>query len=130
MGRFAVCIAVIATLATGCSWFDAPAHPPIPPLTDEQLAGLLAEVKAAGDQCRAQRLAGRLRGFVGSVQCSNPRILAAYSKVNFPDMALVDLALAKRLQLAERADEKKISEGDMLVEFFSDVRGLPAMSTP
>jgi hypothetical protein len=95
-------------------------------MTDEQLASLIAEVQAAGDDCRARRLSGRLKGFVASVKCSNPRLLAAYFKVNYPDMPLVDLALALRLQLAERADEKKISEGDMLVEYFSDVRGLPA----
>jgi hypothetical protein len=67
---------------------------------------------------------------VGSVQCSNPGILAAYQGVDFPYMSLVNLALAERLQLAEQADAKKISEGDMQVEFFSDVRSLPAMPTP
>ena len=126
MGRFAVCISLIATLLTSCAWLYAPSHPPAPTLTDAQLTGLLAEVQNAGDECRAKRLSGRLRGFVASVQCSNPRLMAAYLKVDYPDMPLLDLALARRLQLAERADEKKISEGDMLVEFFSDVRGLPA----
>ena len=98
-------------------------------LSDAQITQLRSEVNAAGDACRARRLAG-LGGFVTSVKCSNPLIMAAYQRVDYPYMSLLNEALAKRLQLAERADAKKISEGDMGVEFYSDVRGLPAMSSP
>ena len=131
MGRLTICMLVTATFLAGCdNVFYRPTYPTARTLTDEQISELQAEVLAVGNQCAGQRLSGRLRGFVASVQCSNPKILAAYFKVDYPDMALLNLALAKRLQLAERVDEKKITEGDMLVEFFSDVRGLPAMCTP
>ena len=128
MGRGTVFVAFIAFLVTGCTLW--PERFPPYTLTDQQLSQLRAEVQAIGDKCRNLRVSGRHPGFVASVQCSNPGILAAYYEVNFPYMPLLDLALAKRLQLAERVDAKKISEGDMLVELFSDVRGLPAMPAP
>lgn len=129
MARCKNLVVVMALLATGCG-LGEPYRPPPRTLTDAQISQLRAEVHAAGDRCRSLRLSGRVPGFVGSVQCSNPGILAAYQRVDFPYMSLVNIALAERLQLAERADAKKISEGDMLVEFFSDVRSLPAMCTP
>jgi len=129
MGRSTLCAIVMAFLLSGCGW-STPDAKPARMLSEEQIIQLRAEVKDIGDRCRSGRLSNRPAGFVASVQCSNPGILAAYQKVEFPYMGLLNLALAKRLQLAERADEKKISEGDMLVEFFSDVSGLPVMPAP
>lgn len=104
----------------------------IPPrvFTDAQRAALRGEVEAIGGRCRSERLSGQVVGFAGSVHCSNPAIFNAYQNADFPYMSLVDLGLAERLQLAERADEKKISEGDMLVQLYSDVRGLPVIPPP
>jgi hypothetical protein len=127
--RKALPVLIIASLVAGCG-LDAPERTPPRTLTPEQVDQLRNEVQALGDKCKSLRLSGRVPGFVGSVHCSNPGILAAYQKVDFPYMSVLNLALAQRLQLAERADAKKISEGDMLVEFFSDTRGLPAMCTP
>lgn len=129
MGRFTAYAIVMASLLTGCM-LEGPARTPPRTLSDAQTSQLRADVQAIGDRCRSLRLAGDPPGFVASVQCSNPGILAAYQKIDFPYTSLLNLALARRLQLAERADAKKISEGDMLVEFFSDTRGLPAMCTP
>ena len=128
MKRDAINVVLAALLLAGCT-LGMPQGIPPRTLSDPQIAWLRSEVNAAGDACRARRLAG-LGGFVTSVKCSNPPITAAYQRVDYPHMSLLNEALAKRLQLAERADAKKISEGDMNVEFFSDVRGLPAMSTP
>ena len=128
MKRVPVLVILVASLmTTGC--YNNDRHPPLT-LSNAQIEQLRTEVQTIGDKCRALRLSGRAKGFVASVNCSNPGILAAYQAVDFPYMGLLNLALAKRLQLAERADAKKISEGDMLVEYFSDVRGLPAMSSP
>jgi hypothetical protein len=129
MGRSAFLIVSMLVVATGCSLDQVNRIPPRT-LTDAQFAQLRSEVQELGDRCKNLRLSGRLHGFVGSVQCSNPGIRAAYEKVDFPYLSLLNLALAERLQLAERADAKKISEGDMLVEFYSDVRSLPVIPNP
>jgi hypothetical protein len=129
MARSKIFIVMVALLAAGCG-LNEPNRPPPHLLSDAQISQLRGEIQAIGDRCRSLRVSGRVRGFVGSVQCSNPGILAAYEKVDYPYMSLVNLALAERLQLAERVDEKKITEGDMLVEFFTDVRSLPAMCSP
>jgi hypothetical protein len=50
-----------------------------------------------------------------SVNCSNPLIRNAALKANYPYMDLIDLYLAKRLQLAERVDARIMTEGDMQV---------------
>ena len=126
MGRYAIPAVLAAVMLSGCGTYEQP--PRI--LSDQQIGQLRADVQAIGDQCRARRLSGRPPGFVPSVQCSNPGILLAYQKVDYPYMTLLNEALARRLQLAERADEKKISQGDMLVQFYSDARGLPAIPDP
>ena len=129
MPRSGVLVVISAIVAAGCS-LNQPDLPPPHILTDAQIAQLRGEVQTIGDKCRGLRLSGRVAGFVASVRCSNPGILAAYESVNYPYMSLLNLALAERLQLAEQTDAKKISEGDMLVEFYSDVRSLPAIPPP
>jgi hypothetical protein len=99
-------------------------------LTDAELSQLRTDVQSVGDRCRALRQSGRLRGFAASVNCSNPGILAAYEKVSYPYPSVLNFALARRLQLAERVDAKSITEGDMLVDFYSDSQTLPAMVSP
>src|SRR5579864_5258472 len=127
MGRLAISVVLAAVMLSGC---ESSYQNPPRILSDQQIGQLRADVQAIGDQCRAHRLSGRPPGFVPSVRCSNPGILLAYQKVDYPYLTLLNEALARRLQLAERADEKKISQGDMLVEFYSDARGLPAMPDP
>jgi len=129
MGRFGIAVGLVAFLLSGCGEWGSYQHPPRV-LSDQEIGQLRAEVQAVGDNCRSQRLSTRAPGFVASVRCSNPGIVVAYQRVDYPYMGLLHEALARRLQLAERADEKKISEGDMLVEFYSDARGLPAIPNP
>jgi hypothetical protein len=129
MGRSAILIISMLFVVAGCNGFYQ-YNQPARTLSDEQVAQLRAEVQEIGDRCRKLRLSGRLAGFVGSVQCSNPGIRAAYERVDFQYSSILNLALAERLLLAERVDAKKISEGDMLVEFYSEVRSLPAIPNP
>ena len=77
-----------------------------------QVAERDAEIKAALEECRNARLSGSLKGYVASVQCSNPRIREANRRAGYQFMDLVDLALAARLADAERQDAGKMSEAD------------------
>jgi hypothetical protein len=129
MGRWGFLVASAGLLLAGCNGTYADRNPPRV-LSDAQIAALRTEVETIGERCRAARLSGQVIGFVGSVHCSNPAILQAYERVDFPYMTLLNIGLAERLQLAERADAKTISEGDMLVQFYSEVRGLPVMPAP
>ena len=82
------------------------------------------EMIAAINECRGRRLAGELKTFVASAQCANPRIIQAFSKVNYRYMDLVSLMVAKRMQISERLDRKEISEADANVQLqqaFTDV---------
>lgn len=82
------------------------------------------ESKAALQECHDKRVAGELKTYVESVKCSAPRIVEAFQKANYPYMDLISLANAKRLALAEKADKKKITEGEMqlkMAEAFTDM---------
>ena len=129
MGRFTIAVGLAAVVLSGCGEWGPYRIPPRV-LSNQEIDQLRAEVQAIGDKCRSMRLSGRRPSFVASVQCSNPGIVVAYQKVDYPYITLLNEALARRLQLAERADQKKISEGDMLVQFYSDARGLPAIPEP
>src|SRR5580658_2527830 len=91
MARSKNLVVVVALLATGCG-LGEPDRPPPRMLTDAQISQLRTEVQATGDRCRALRLSGRVPGFVGSVQCSNPGILAAYQRVDYPYVSLLNIA--------------------------------------
>lgn len=82
------------------------------------------EAASAINECKAKRLAGELKSFVQSAECSNPRIIAAFSKAGYRYMDLVSLMTAKRAQVAERLDRKQITEADANVAYqqaFADV---------
>jgi hypothetical protein len=82
------------------------------------------EAAAAINECKAKRLAGELKSFVQSAQCSNPRIIAAFNKANYRYMDLVTLMTAKRMQIAERLDRNLMSEADANVAYqqaFTDI---------
>jgi hypothetical protein len=129
MGRWGFLVVAAGLLLAGCNGTYTDRNPPRI-LSDAQIAALRTEIETIGERCRAERLSGQVIGFVGSVHCSNPAILQAYESADFPYMALLNLGLAERLQLAERVDAKTMSEGDMLVQFYSSVRGLPVMPAP
>jgi hypothetical protein len=76
------------------------------------------------NECKAKRLAGELKSFVQSAQCSNPRIIAAFNKANYRYMDLVTLMTGKRMQIAERLDRNQLSEADANVAYqqaFTDI---------
>ena len=74
------------------------------------------EAKAAVDECRNKRLTGELRTYVASVNCSNPRFLEAYQNAGYPYMDLIGQIMAKRLEVAERIDAGKLTEGQAQLE--------------
>jgi hypothetical protein len=67
-------------------------------------------------ECRNKRLSGELKTFVESVNCSNPKFVAAYHNAHYPYMDLIGLITAKRLEVAEKIDEKKLTEGQAQLE--------------
>jgi hypothetical protein len=121
-------ILLMAFMMSACT-YQSEQKPP-PGLTDAERYQLRVDVQAIGDRCRALRQSGRLRGYAASVSCSNPAILAAYERVNYLYPSVLNYVLARRVQLAERADAKAITEGDMLVALFTDAEPLPAMTFP
>jgi hypothetical protein len=71
---------------------------------------------AAITECRNKRIDGTLKTFVASAQCSNPRIVQAFSKANYRYMDLIAAFNAKRLQISERVDRNQLTEADAQVE--------------
>jgi hypothetical protein len=112
------------------------AAPPVAPVPEPDRQAISAyatspEMQAAGNEaaaaineCRAKRLSGELKTFAQSAQCSNTRIIAAFKKANYRYMDLVVLMTAKRAQIAERLDQRQMTEADANVAFqqaFTDV---------
>src|SRR5437879_4045680 len=74
-------------------------------------------VAAAIEECRQQRVAGELKSYTASVECSNPRVVATYQAAGYPHMDLIHLVAAYRLALAERADRGELTEAAMRAHF-------------
>jgi hypothetical protein len=53
--------------------------------------------KAAVAECNAKRLHGELKSYKASVECSNPKIFAAYREAGDPNLDLLNVYLAARL---------------------------------
>jgi hypothetical protein len=105
-------------------------QPPLktsPPVVQAQPAEdpLTVASKAAisvANECRAKRLSGELKTHVQSVECSNPRIVEAWSAANYKYMDLVKSFAAKRLELARRVDRGELSEEQnqrQIADFYS-----------
>ena len=88
-------------------------QPPAVQTGDEALRTVFV---TAVNECRARRLSGELRTFAASVQCSNARIVQAFSVANYRYMYLIDMLAAKRLQIAQRIDRKEITEAQGQLE--------------
>lgn len=67
--------------------------------------------------CRAKRLAGELKSYSASAQCSGSLTIAAFSKFNFPYMDLVTIYVAKRIEVAGRLDRNEATAIDASVEY-------------
>jgi hypothetical protein len=73
-----------------------PTQPAEDPLTVASKAAI-----SAANECRAKRLSGELKTYVESVECSNPRIVEAWSAANYKYLDLVKSFAAKRLDWLE-----------------------------
>ena len=79
-------------------------------------AAFVEYAKGALLECKQKRLANEVRGFVGSVKCSNSRLSQAWTwyRLGFDDIAA--LYLATRLEIAERMDRGVLTEGQGQIE--------------
>jgi len=95
---------------------------PLPPQASisqpaqDPMAIAQTEMIAAITECRNKRIDSKLKTFVASAQCSNPRIVQAFSNANYRYMDLIAAFNAQRLQISERVDRKQITEADAQVE--------------
>jgi hypothetical protein len=91
------------------------------PAEDPLIVASQAAISAA-NECRAKRLSRELKTYVESVECSNPRIVEAWSAANYKYMDLVKSFAAKRLELARRVDRGEPSEEQnqrQIADFYS-----------
>ncbi len=85
--------------------------PPVSTQTTQAISSqTLREAQQAIDECKAKRVSGELPTFAASVQCSNPRLIQAFSSAHYRYMDLIRRLAAKRLEIAERIDRKELSE--------------------
>ena len=68
--------------------------------------------EAAMTECSEKRKRGELKSFKASVECSNPKIYAAWREANDQNLDLVNVWLAARLVGAENVDRGKITEAE------------------
>lgn len=76
----------------------------------------LDQAEHAVDECRTRRLSGELPNFAAAVQCSNPRMIQAFSVVSYSYMDLINVLAEKRLALAQKIDSGKLTEDQADVE--------------
>jgi hypothetical protein len=68
--------------------------------------------EAAIAECKAKRLGGELKTQRAFVECSNPKILAAYKQAGDPNLDLLNVYLAARLVGAENVDRHQVTEAE------------------
>jgi hypothetical protein len=71
-----------------------------------------AIAEAAIAECKAKRLRGELKTYKASVECSNPKVFAAYKAAGDPNLDLLNILLAARLVGAENVDKKRVTEAE------------------
>jgi hypothetical protein len=74
------------------------------------------DARAAMAECKNKRLAGQLKTYVASADCSNPRIIAAFQRAGYRYMDLIYLFTAKRRALAEQVDNGTLTEAQAELE--------------
>lgn len=83
------------------------------------------EAKIAVEECNNKRKRGEYKTRMEAAECSNPKIIEAYEKANFLHIDLMRLLTAKRLELAEKMDQMKVSDaqGNLeLAQFIEEIR--------
>jgi hypothetical protein len=63
-------------------------------------------------ECNDRRIRKEIKGFKAAVECSSPRVLAAWRERQYPYMDLISVYEAARLVGAENVDNGKISEAE------------------
>lgn len=63
-------------------------------------------------ECNEKRIKKEIKGFKASVECSSPRVIAAWRERKFPYMDLIDVYEAARLVGAEKVDKGKLTEAE------------------
>lgn len=66
--------------------------------------------EAAIADCNEKRKRGELKSLKATVECSNPRVYAAWKAVGDPNLDLLNVVMAARLVGAENVDRGKITE--------------------
>jgi hypothetical protein len=108
---------------------QAPTVPrPVPPRAGQQ-GGFTAqngdaalkhadeETKTAKWECKNKLLSGELKKYIAIVECSNPRIVAAYEAAGYRNIDLIYLITAKRSALAEQVDNGTLTEAQAELQF-------------
>jgi hypothetical protein len=67
-------------------------------------------------ECKEKRLSKEVKGWVGSVNCSNPRIYEIWREAGDPYLDLLGVELAARLVGAENVDKGKVTEAELLLQ--------------
>lgn len=104
---------------------SAPANPPAnQPSAAAALQQAAAQANTAINECKSKRLAGELKTYMASAECSNPRIIDSYQKANYRYMDLIFQMTAKRLEMAEEIDQGKLTEAQSQLEFTQFMTGI------
>jgi hypothetical protein len=77
----------------------------------------LREAQQAINECKAKRVSGELPTFAASAQCSNPRLIQAFSAAHYRYIDLIQVLAARRLEIAKRIDRKELTEDQAQLEY-------------
>jgi hypothetical protein len=77
-------------------------------------------------ECRDKRMRGELPTHVASVQCSNPRMIAAFKEAHYRYMDLVEFFATKRLEFALKTDRGELTEEQAQFESNNIYTGIQA----
>jgi hypothetical protein len=78
--------------------------------TCAQGPGTIAE--AAIEECNEKRKRGELKSLKATVECSNPKVYAAWKEAGEPNLDLLNVLLAAKLVGAENVDRGRITEAE------------------
>jgi hypothetical protein len=68
--------------------------------------------EAAVAECNEKRKRGELKSLKATVECSNPKVYAAWKEAGDPNLDLLNVLLAARLVGAENVDRGRITEAE------------------
>lgn len=85
-------------------------QPPRPTTSEDIFRAVLRDAQPAINECRLRRLRGELPTFAASAECSNRRLIAAFSAAHYKYMDLIQYLAAKRVEVAEQIDRRELTE--------------------